>query len=177
MLGRKSFTLCFKQRAFRSLVENDGNISNTAIQLNISRQNLQQWNKDADIINTVSTNNNNDTKSRITRRIRMRVGQYPLLDAKLLKYVKEKTRKEQRVTYRLLQKQASRVFTELYPLIKDKFRSPTGYIIRFLRRNKLSVGRVTGVGQKIPDNAPEICEQFLADIHISPKLRCICKHG
>ena len=124
LFGRKSFTLDFKHRALHSLKANHGNISKTARELNISRQNLQQWHNDASTINKAVKRN--DIKSRTTRRVRKRMGQYPLLDAELLKYVIEKNQKILRVTYRSLQKQALCVFAELYPLIKDKFRSSNG---------------------------------------------------
>ena len=99
LFGRKSFTLDFKHRALHFLKANHGNISKTARELNISRQNLQQWHNDASTINKAVKRN--DIKSGTTRRVRKHVGQYPLLDTEVLKYVIEKNRKGHRVIYQL----------------------------------------------------------------------------
>ena len=46
----------------------------------------------------------------------------------------------------------------------EAFSASKGFIWKFMQRNRLTTRTVTGVGQKIPKDAPELCEQFLDDM-------------
>ena len=51
MASRKSYTLAYKQFFLISLDDNDGNITKTAKQHQLTRTHIQRWKKDKDLIN------------------------------------------------------------------------------------------------------------------------------
>ena len=56
---------------------------------------------------------------------------------------------------------AASIFPDLYPDSKLRFKASNGFLHNFLRRNKLVRRGVMSVGQKVPPNAPQLCEKFL----------------
>ena len=60
------------------------------------------------------------------------------------------------------------MFSRLYPN-EATFLASDGWLRRFLKRNKIIFRRATSVGQKIPDNAPELAEAFLDSMLALPE--------
>ena len=52
-------------------------------------------------------------------------------------------------------------FNELYRESNMAFKASNGRLTRFLKRNEITFRRATSVGQKFPQNAPELCDAFL----------------
>ena len=87
---------------------------------------------------------------------------YPLLA--IVQFVKEARSKRQTVTGKMICRKATNVFPNLYPDPNETFSASNGWLKRMLKRNNLKYRRVTSVGQKIPIDAPEKAERFLADM-------------
>ena len=64
----------------------------------------------------------------------------------------------------MIQRKAITAFHELYPDSDIAFKASKGCLARFLKRNNITFRRATSVGQKIPQNAPELCGEFLDDM-------------
>ena len=62
----------------------------------------------------------------------------------------------------MIKRKALALFPKLYPTPDEAFRASKGWLTRMLRRNKLTYRRVTSVRQKVPVDAPERAEAFLA---------------
>ena len=60
-----------------------------------------------------------------------------------------------------IQTKARELMGHLYPDVS--FKGSNGFLARFLKRNDLVQRTVTRVGQKIPGDAPKLCENFLSD--------------
>ena len=92
---RKSYSLHFKRAVLKKLEENNDNIAQTAAEFNIHRKNIQRWIRQKYILNRAALNHdiNTRTTKRETKRIRQGVSPYPLLDAALLDFIKQKRRK------------------------------------------------------------------------------------
>ena len=60
------------------------------------------------------------------------------------------------------------MFCELYPNVNETFLASSRWLRLFLRRNNIVFRRATSVGQKIPENAPEKCRDFLNDMMSLP---------
>lgn len=72
---------------------------------------------------------------------------------------------------------AKRLFTELQ--LNGDFTASSGWVRKFLKRNKLSNRRVTGHAQKIPDNAAVQCMAFIDQAHsiIREKGEIVIRNG
>ena len=155
--GRKNYLLNFK--AFRVLEDKDENLSQAACELGITHQNLQMWKHQSDrilkAVKSCDVNTRNDCCMRGTKAM------YPLLDQELVKFIKEKNLHAKVCA---IQKCAQNIFPTLYPEVQGQLKALHGFVNRFLRRNNLTTHRVTGVGQKVPNNAPELCDQFPDDM-------------
>lgn len=64
----------------------------------------------------------------------------------------------------MIRRKAIASFNELYPESNIAFKASNGWLTRFLKRNDITSRRATSVGQKIPQNAPELCDAFLDDM-------------
>ena len=63
----------------------------------------------------------------------------------------------------MLRKKATTLFPSLYPNV-EKFVVLNGFLRRLMQRNRLTEHAVTGVGQKIPADAPGLCDMILEDL-------------
>ena len=124
----------------------------------MNRQTLQKWIKLEDSI--LNAARSRKFKVRARRRLRRYTPKYPLLEIALLSDVKDKRGKEFTITGTTIRRKALELFPTLYQE-EDQFKASKGFLERFLRRNNLVERAVTGVKQKIPKDAPELCEQFL----------------
>ena len=88
---RKSYSFHFKFKALQLLAQYDGNVSNTANELNVTRSNLQRWRIEKKKIKKQVTSIN--VSSRKKMRTREGKAKYPLLEKAILSYIKEKREK------------------------------------------------------------------------------------
>ena len=70
------------------------------------------------------------------------------------------------VTKKRIQRYARLVFPKLYK--DDTFKASEGWLNRFMKRNNVVQRCATSVGQKVPIDAPEICEMFLDEMKSLP---------
>ena len=85
------------------------------------------------------------------------------MEEALLAYVRELRKSGVSVNGNVVKRKALSLYQTHYH--DGKFKSSKGWYWKFLKRNKLVQRAVTGVGQKIPTCAPELCEQFLDDMN------------
>ena len=85
---RKNYSLHFKKAVLKRLEENHQNISQTAAQFNIHRNNIQRWILQKDILNRAVLNREINTRTR--KRIRKGTSPYPLLDTAVVDFIKQK---------------------------------------------------------------------------------------
>ena len=156
---RNSYSFNFKSKAFKLLKSNDGNISKTAKILKVTRGNIQRWRSQEE--NIKQHVKSADVSSRKKRKNRQRKAKYPLLENALLSYIKERRNKNENVDGKKIRRHAVSIFSGLHPDCDIPFKASNGFLHNFLKRNNLVRRRVTSVGQKIPPNAPELCEKFL----------------
>lgn len=64
----------------------------------------------------------------------------------------------------MIRRKAIASFNELYPESNIAFKASNGWLTLFFKRNDITFRRATSVGQKIPQNAPELCDAFLDDM-------------
>ena len=100
--------------------------------------------------------------SRRLRRIRRSLPKYHLLEPALISWVNEQRANGYRVHGTSIQTKARELMVHLYPDVS--FKGSNGFLARFLKRNDLVQRTVTRVGQKIPGDAPKLCENFLKDM-------------
>ena len=99
------------------------------------------------------------------RKVRAGKPLYKLLDAAVLDYLKESRGKGIAVNGQKLRRKAKSLFPQLYHDYEHgRFVASTGWLKRFMKRNEFTVRQATSVDQKIPVNAPELCDQFLSDM-------------
>ena len=89
---------------------------------------------------------------------------YQLLDQAILEYVEDQRKQRLTVTEKKIRIKAASISQELYPDLNPNFKASRGWFNRMCTRNNLSHRRVTSVGQKVPENAVEIAEEFLKDM-------------
>ena len=123
---------------------------------------MQKWKGLRAVINQAVQNRNISSRNR--RKLRPYHAKYELLDTELLKIVREKREKGLHVNEAILRRNVRHLFPLLYPDTNVQFKASNGFINRFMKRNGLGMRRVTGVGQKIPDNAPELYDAFLGEM-------------
>ena len=162
MEARKSYTLSFKKTVLKTLDENNGNISATSKICSVDRKNIRRWKNQRTTIEKVCITRG--VKSRFKRRIRLTKAKFPLLEDALVQYVKEERGKRQTVTGKMIRRKATTLFPNIYPNPAETFKASNGWLTRMLNRNNLSYRRVTSVGQKIPVDAPERADRFLAEM-------------
>ena len=162
MEARKSYTLSFKKTVLKTLDENNGNISATSTICSVDRKNIRRWKNQRTTIEKVCITRG--VKSRSKRRIRLTKTKFPLLEEALVQYVKEERGKRQTVTGKMIRREATTLFPNIYPNPKETFKASNGWLTRMINRNNLSYRRVTSVGQKIPVDAPERADRFLAEM-------------
>ena len=85
------------------------------------------------------------------------------MEEALLEYVRERRKSGVSLNGNVVKRKAVSLYQTHYH--DGEFRASKGWYWKFLKRNKLVQRRVTGVGQKIPSCAPELCEQFLNDMN------------
>ena len=105
-----------------------------------------------DILNRAVLNREINTRTR--KRIRKGTSPYPLLNTAVVDFIKQKRD----------ERQAIASFNELYPESNIAFKASNGWLTRFWKRNEITFRRATNDGQKIPQNAPELCDAFLDDM-------------
>ena len=155
MSKRRSFPVEFKARALRLFDENK-NVTTTARDLGVERNNLYTWIKQREkIVNAVRDKNIDTRKS---RKLRKGKALFPELDAALVAYIQDRKLNKLSTTSKMVQRKTFELFPTLYPESERAFIGSRGFLRRFLNRNGLVFRRVTSVGQKIPPNAPELCD-------------------
>ena len=97
------------------------------------------------------------------RRIRKYKAKYPLMETALLDFIKETRKAGGSVSGNVVKREALSLYQSHYH--DGAFKSSKGWLWKFMKRNKLVQRTVTGVGQKIPTDAPELCQQFLDDMN------------
>ena len=116
-----------------------------------------------DILNRAVLNREINTHTR--KRIRKGTSPYPLLDTAVVDFIKQKRDERLVVTGKLIRRQAMIAsFKELYPESNIAFKASNGWLTLFLKRNEITFRRATSFCQKIPQNAPELCDAFLDDM-------------
>ena len=157
---RKSYTLYDKRKAIEKA--NEVGIREASRLLGIPRKNLQRWSKQTEAFKSAALTPGINVRSH--RRIRQSNAKYPLLESALLDYIKEERGKRNSVTGKQIRRKAMVLYPAMYPGNNERFSASCGWLRRMIRRNNLKFRRVTSVGQKIPDDAPERCNTFLASI-------------
>ena len=152
----------FKKQILKVLDENNGNISATAKACSVDRKNVRRWKEQRNSIEKEVVSRS--AKSRFKRRIRTFKAKFPLLEDVIVDFVKEVRGKRQTVTGNMIRRKALTVFPNIYPDPSVHFTASNGWLRRMLNRNNLKYRRVTSVGQKIPVDAPERSERFLAEM-------------
>ena len=164
MSSRKSYSIDFKLRVTKRLHELNENISATAKEFAVDRRQVRQWRvQEADMKRLSSERKKADDTLRRRRRLTYKSkAKYPDVEARLLDWVKEKREEGILVHGKAVRAKAKELVAEVYP--DDNFKASNGWLVRFLRRNKLVSRRVTTVGQRIPGNAQDIAGKFLLDV-------------
>ena len=132
----------------------------------MNRQTLQKWIKLEEKILAASKSRKYRTGK--SRRLRKFTPKFPLLENALVNFVREKRKTGRTVTGKMIRKKALELHPSLYGDVP--FKGSQFFLYKFMRRNKLVERSITGLGQKIPIDAPELCDQFLEDVkHLSDK--------
>lgn len=111
METRKSDSLTFKKTVFKTLDENNGNISATSKTCCVDRKNIRRWKKQRTAIEKACQTK--VLKSRSKRRIRAMKARFALLEDALVEYVKEERGKHQTVTRKMIRRKAATLFQTL----------------------------------------------------------------
>ena len=156
---RKSYTIRFKSQVLKKLEENGGNISQTSRDFKIDRKIIRCWLSQRDLIVDSVRNRAINISSR--RNIRGGKAQYPELEDAIMEFIRDERKFGRSVNGKMIQRKALVLFPKLYPMPCASFKASKGWLRRMLLRNDLSFRRVTSVGQKVPSDAPERCDQFL----------------
>lgn len=159
-VGRKSYTLYEKRKAVEKVKE--VGVREASRQLKIPRKNLQRWSKQTELLENAALTRGSNIRSK--RRLTQSRAKYPLLESALIDFIKEERGKRNSVTGKQIRRKAMVLYQTLYPGSRERFSASYGWLRRMVRRNNLSFRRVTSVGQKVPDDAPERCDTFLAEM-------------
>ena len=87
---------------------------------------------------------------------------WPKMEEKLYEWFKEQRRKRYPVTEDRLIFKANEIFAEVYPEMLGKFIASRGWMCKFNERHRISRRVRTGNGQKIPNNAGDLCKSFIS---------------
>ena len=140
------------------------NITKTAEYFQMPRTTLIGWIRNEATYRAAADNPN--IKIRTTKLIKKKSqGYYPEVDRSVMERFKKDRALGLPVTLNELTGWATDAFEELRAkrtkMRSDSFKGTTGWLRRFLKRNRLSSRVATSVGQKVPENAKELAEDFL----------------
>ena len=156
---RKSYTIRFKSQVLKKLEENGGNISQTSRDFNKDRKIIRRWLSQRDLIVDFVRNRAINVSSR--RNIRGGKAQYPEVEDAIMEFIRDERKFGRSVNEKMIQRKPLVLFPKLYPMPCASLKASKVWLQRMLLRNNLSFRRVTSVGQKVPSDAPERCDQFL----------------
>ena len=121
---------------------------------------MQRWSKQTEAFKSAAITTGINIW--LQRRLKQSKAKYTLIESALLDYVKEERGKWNFVTGKQIRKKALVLFPSMYPGNNERFSASCGWLRRMIRQNNLTFCRVTSVGQKVPDDAPECYDTFLA---------------
>eukprot|EP00795_Rhopilema_esculentum_P002477 gene2477-18139_t len=157
-IDRVDYQAFFYKKAVENA--NEVGIREASRLLGIPRRNLQRWSKQTEELKSAALTPGITVRSQ--RRIRQSNAKCPLIESALLDYIKEERGKRNSVTGKQIHRKAMVIFPAMYLSNNERFSASCGWLLRMIRRNNLKFRRVTSGGQKIPDDAPERCDTFLA---------------
>ena len=158
---RKGFSISFKHQVNSWKIKNNANNCQVARHFKTSRRNVQRWwAKREDIKLAVGDRH---CQSRKQKRLRLKKAVYPELSEACVRFIKESREKGLALNAYEIKRFARSEYIQLYPDHEGVgFRATSGWFRRFSLRNNIVKRRVTSVGQKVPPDAVERAERFLA---------------
>lgn len=162
----RSYTIAFKLQALAKLDELNGNISATAKFFCIPRSCVQDWNKQRKKLENAT---GQDVEIRKRRNIpsdneqRKKRAKFPEMENTLVKWIQEERNSGRAVTTFQIKAQAEEILrteNENKEFEATDFKASNGWLERFLHRHNIVSRSMTSIGQKVPDNANELCEKF-----------------
>lgn len=164
----RSYTISFKLEVLAKLEELNGNISGTAKYYCIPRSCVQDWIKQKEKL--TNTTARDDVEVRKRRNIpsdneqRKKRAKFPEMEIILVDWIHEERKAGRAVTSFQIKTQAEEILktqNNSEESINDiDFKASNGWLERFLNRHNIVSRSVTSIGQKVPDNAKELCEKF-----------------
>lgn len=125
---RVSHTISEKKKALKELLNEGGNVAGTAKKLGISRRCLRDWKRESKKIN-----NKENTKDRVTYRLRKPVGKFSELEEKLYEWVLIERLNSHTISY-------SDVRNKAKNMVRDQsFKGSDHWVNNFMKRYHLSV--------------------------------------
>lgn len=162
---RRKFTVAEKLEFVNELKTTfNNNLSEASKQLGIDRKQLRSWRHDEEALANID-------KKRIKMRKKGggRKPFFPELEKELYAwFVNERKVNKNIVNYRRLREEAEKLATK-YDLTKNKFKISNNWIYTFSKRHKLSMRKITHVGQEDSSTPAEkriVAEDFLTTCQI-----------
>ena len=151
---RKSYTIRFKNNALEVLNKNGGNVSLTARTLKVNRRQLQKWRNHGKLTDSANSTDGAGERRYQRRSVKLRA-RYASMEKLLMEWIL--TQRSEKNGVNMFQ-----VIDQAKILSRDSnFKASAGWFRRFLVRNNLRTRRVTSVGQKVPENAHDIAQNWL----------------
>ncbi len=149
---RKKYTLAFKLKVIKHFEKNGKNLAETSRAYIVDRKTIRSWiaGKEA-IIQT----NLKRTRAKVNRRISQ--AENPELEQKVFNWIKQVRSIGGCVSGKMIRNKAVEISKN------SEFVASNGWLVRFLKRHRLSLRRVTTKSRKPPNNSIDIIKTFLGD--------------
>ncbi|RWS00839.1 pogo transposable element with KRAB domain-like protein, partial [Dinothrombium tinctorium] len=158
---RRGYVIKRKLQVLQRLEENNGNVSKTSRETLIPRGTIRLWRKEKEKIESMKNiYGGNTERKRVVRKDKSRFRpQMPQLEKDLKEWIASQRQRGRAVGLNDIKTKA----LELYDIHKERsdFSASNGWLQKFLIRNDLSMRRATSIGQKIPENAPQLALSFI----------------
>ena len=156
MGNKRSYTISFKLDVI-SYAEKTSN-RKASLFYQVDRKRVQEWRKQKKELEVVKNDHNSSIDKVRALPGRGSKAKYPTVEKELLDYVKKKREERMSVTTSMIRRKAKEL-GETLNIQGAKFSS--GWVERFMRRNKLVERVRTQYAQKLPEDTPLVVKEFL----------------
>jgi transposase-like protein len=153
VVKRKQYSLSFKLRVIRFYESNGQSLNKTSKEFIVDRKTIRSW------IASKSAIKGTNLKTRRTKVLpRKSPVVYPEMENELAAWLKALRSRGACVDGKQIQRKALEILKG-----NETFQASRGWLLRFLKRHKLSLRRITTKGRSPPKNTKQTIQSFISD--------------
>jgi len=152
--NRKSYSLLFKLKEAKEVIEQKKKIQSTAFKYKISNKSVRDWVGKIEEIKEQLKKRNNRLSFRMRRR-----GFLTAIETGLFNWIKDERSKGACLSSKVIKIKAIELVNEIDATLN--FKASNGWFERFLVRSGLCCRRVSSSGRDLPQNSQETIDQFI----------------